>query len=151
MKNHLNSSHMFLIGSDFDKLTIHTPVNAKTLANLLGDYLDRQFVIEGFSFGFSLQVKEANNLTPISKVCTACQELMDKIADEVEKGRIVGPFSSPPTTPLMISPICVIPKSDGKKYRMIFNLSAPKGRSHPTISDFRYILLSATRCCLADP
>ena len=55
--------------------------------------------------------------------------LKEKLLDEVKKGRIIGPFKTAPVKDLMISPICVIPKSDGKKYRMIFNLSHPKGQS----------------------
>ena len=45
--------------------------------------------------------------------------------DEAKKGRLLGPYQTSPIEKLMISPICVIPKSDGKKFQMIFNLSHP--------------------------
>ena len=39
------------------------------------------------------------------------------------------PFQDPPIKNLMISPVCVIPKANSTKSRMIFNLSEPKGYS----------------------
>ena len=68
--------------------------------------------------------------------------------DEVQKGRILGPFQAPPVPDLMVSPICVIPKSDGKKFRMIFNLSHPKDKSvNDNIPDHH---TSVAYCTVAD-
>lgn len=115
--------------TDYDGLTIHTPVNADRLARYLKDYHEGQFINNGFKNGFSLGIKPEPTLKPCTRLYPAKAELRLKIADEVAKGRIVGPFCQPPVDNLMISPVCVIPKPNSQKTRMIFNLSQPKDLS----------------------
>lgn len=55
--------------------------------------------------------------------------LRDKIAKEVELGRIAGPYASPPFSNLRVSPLGVVPKKELGKYRLIHHLSYPKGES----------------------
>lgn len=55
--------------------------------------------------------------------------LRDKIAEEVELGRIAGPYASPPFSNLRVSPLGVVPKKELGKYRLIHHLSYPKGES----------------------
>ena len=52
----------------------------------------------------------------------------DKIEKEISLDRIAGPFSEPPFPNMVISPIGVVPKKDGK-WRMIHHLSFPDGES----------------------
>ena len=113
----------------YEELKIYTPVNADKLAEQLKGYSAAQFIIDGFKNGFSLGVGLEPTLRPCTKLYPAKPELRTKIVDEVEKGRIVGPFHKPPVDNLMISPICVIPKPNSHKVRMIFNLSQPQGMS----------------------
>ena len=47
--------------------------------------------------------------------------------------RLSGPFTSPPFNPFIISPIGLIPKKDSGDFRLIHDLSTPKGNS---VNDF---------------
>lgn len=95
----------------------------------LGDYHDADFILDGFTNGFSLGVQKNPRVRPCSKILPVKEKLIVKIDDEVEKGRVVGPFRVPPMRALMISPVCAIPKDNSEKVRMILNLSDPKGYS----------------------
>ncbi|XP_062578413.1 uncharacterized protein LOC134240321 isoform X1 [Saccostrea cucullata] len=53
---------------------------------------------------------------------------MEKIQKEIELGRVVGPFSELPISNLHLSPVGIIPKSDGG-WRMITHLSYPESNS----------------------
>lgn len=57
------------------------------------------------------------------------QVLRDKLAKEVELGRIAGPFPAPPFENLRVSPLGVVPKKEIGKFRLIHHLSYPKGES----------------------
>ena len=49
--------------------------------------------------------------------------------DEVSKGRIMGPFSTPPFTKFQVSPIGLVPKKHSYKFRTIFHLFYPKSET----------------------
>ena len=53
----------------------------------------------------------------------------DEIRKEVEAGRRMGPFDSPPFPNLMVSPIGVVTKKLSTKLRMIHHLSWPRSVS----------------------
>ena len=54
----------------------------------------------------------------------------DYLHRELAKGRVAGPFSSPPLPRLHISRFGVIPKKHQPgKWRLILNLSSPDGHS----------------------
>ena len=55
------------------------------------------------------------------------------IEEEIKAGRVSGPFPSPPLEGFRCSPIGAVEKSEPSQYRIIMNLSAPKGRS---VNDF---------------
>lgn len=105
-------------------------VNTNALATMLAGYQDSSFVINGFTHGFPLGLQPKPTLTPApdSKRPTT-NRLRLKVEDEVSKGRLLGPFSHPPLENLMLSPLCVIPKPNSDKVRLIFNLSSPSGFS----------------------
>lgn len=52
-----------------------------------------------------------------------------KIANELRLGRIAGPFSSPPFQLMRFSPLGLIPKPGTSQYRLIHDLSWPRGTS----------------------
>ena len=51
------------------------------------------------------------------------------LLDEVQLGRIAGPFQSPPFENFQIHPLGLVPKKNSEKWRTIFHLSYPKGSS----------------------
>ena len=51
------------------------------------------------------------------------------IASELKLGRIAGPFSAPPFEDFVISPLGLIPKKEPGAFRLIHDLSFPKGDS----------------------
>ena len=91
---------------------------------------------EGFLNGFKLHYtgprfhRESSNLVSASR---HKDELKAKVQKEIDLGRIVGPFKTLPIDTLQISPVGIVPKSDGKSWRMITHLSYPEGRG---INDF---------------
>ena len=53
---------------------------------------------------------------------------LDKLQQEVELARMLGPFSNLPISNLRISPMGLVAKPDGV-WRLITNVSAPEGNS----------------------
>ncbi|CAH3182095.1 unnamed protein product, partial [Porites lobata] len=51
------------------------------------------------------------------------------LLDEVQLGRIAGPFQFPPFENFQIHPLGLVPKKNSEKWRTIFHLSYPKGSS----------------------
>jgi len=52
------------------------------------------------------------------------------IHKELEAGRIQGPFPAPPFPDFIVSPLAIRPKKDPGKFRLIHDLSYPKGTPH---------------------
>ncbi|KAM3934865.1 uncharacterized protein RB166_002260 [Leptodactylus fuscus] len=112
-----------------------TPVSAAAMRPWLDLYPNREAAVtlfEGFTFGFFIPFVYSD-LPYFSDNLKSARDLPDvlraKIAKEVELGRIVGPFSSPPFHNLRVSPLGVVPKKEAGKYRLIHHLSHPKGSS----------------------
>ena len=126
-----------------------TPVRQNKLAVYLKDYKDKDSLIHGFKFGFPLpSSKTAETRVPINhpSVLTNPTIVDDKIRDELAAGRIAGPFSHPPLPGLVVSPLGLVPKKLPGDFRMIHDLSYPKGdsvNSHmlPGASSVSYELL----------
>ena len=53
----------------------------------------------------------------------------ETIHKELSLGRVAGPFSAPPFHNLVVSPLGLIPKKDPCQFRVIHDLSFPKGNS----------------------
>lgn len=92
-------------------------------------------LINGFKEGFLLGYfgprlhRSCRNLVSVRSHPVQVKE---KIEKEIELGRVLGPFHEQPLSNLIISPIGIVPKSDGG-WRMITHLSYPSGTS---INDF---------------
>ena len=85
----------------------------------------------GFLQGFRLHYTGPRQFLMSKNLSSAKQfkhEIMKKLQAEIQFGRILGPFSKLPISTLRISPIGVIPKSDGG-WRLITDLSYPEGNS----------------------
>lgn len=109
---------------------IFTPVDVERLRVAARGCPDAAFLIEGFSGGFALGVKESYRLDPSKfKDRPARLALLKKLEEEVSLGRIIGPFRDRPIPDLFVSPLSLIPKPNSDKWRLIFNLSHPPGAS----------------------
>jgi hypothetical protein len=110
-----------------------TPVKAQKLNLLLQGYpeIERRFLIDGFTSGFRLQ--SHGPVTPHrSKNHGSAEKLPNvtfgMIMQELQASRIAGPFHNSPFPNLVISPLGLVPKKDGK-HRLIHDLSSPFGTS----------------------
>ena len=109
-------------------------INVESLIFYLDSYPNRsdaELLKNGFLYGFHLGFvgertsADARNLKSArlnSKI------LKEKINKEVELGRFAGPFKTPPYNNLKVSPVGLVPKSDGG-WRLINHLSYPEGSS----------------------
>ena len=112
----------------------HPVLNISKLEHLLlaTEFPDPSFILDGFITGFELgyegpyQSIETPNLTSAKTKPTVMASLLNK---EVEAGRILGPYSSPPFAQQIINPIGLVPKKEPHKFRMIVDLSQPTGLS----------------------
>ena len=92
------------------------------------------FVLQGISQGFRLGFEKPVRLKLARRNKVSAYQHADIIdaylANEVDLGRVAGPFVSPPVRNLHISSFGVIPKkSQPGKWRLIVDLSSPEGHS----------------------
>ena len=129
------------ISSNIDSLTtMHSNLNVPALLAALENYPDKVLsrrLADGFQFGFKVGYsgERRPRVCKNSKTATARPTIVkEMIQKEVDLGRYVGPFDHPPIPNLTCSPIALVPKGD--KFRMINNLSYPRGDSiNDAISD----------------
>ena len=87
-----------------------------------------KFLVDGFRYGFkikhegTLTEEEPDNDQSIRDYPQAAKE---KIDGEVSKGRMMGPFDTPPFEKFHVSPIKLRKKVELGKFRLIHNLSWP--------------------------
>ena len=75
-------------------------------------------LIKGFSCGFRIPF------------CGPCLRYVQRmIASECALGRVAGPFVCPPFDNFMVSPLGLVPKKEAGAFRLIHDLSFPKGDS----------------------
>ena len=111
---------------------IVTPVNVLNLQHALGNHPNREFVDklclelrEGARIGYSgpRHFRFSKNLPTAS---LNPEVVTSNLTEEVNKGRTIGPFHSPPFKNFQVSPIGLVPKKHSDKFRTIFHLSFPK-------------------------
>ena len=92
-----------------------------------------QVICDGFSKGFRIPFQghltdrpEPINHPSISENLSVAEEMIHK---ELSLGRVAGPFSAPPFHNLVVSPLGLIPKKEPGQFRVIHDLSFPKGNS----------------------
>ena len=113
-----------------------TPILAKNLASWLQlakyDPCKTKELIEGFNGGFTLHY-DGPEESSFSKNHLSVQEnfsvAQEKIQKELSKGRMAGPFLAPPFENFRISPLGIIPNKQENSFRLIQDLSYPKGNS----------------------
>ncbi|XP_078530054.1 uncharacterized protein LOC144812318 [Lissotriton helveticus] len=111
------------------------PVDIGRLVFWLNQYPDRKAartLFEGFSTGFRIlthrvpPVDYCNNLLSARMHPSGVSLKVDK---ERALGRVAGPFTAPPLPGFVCSPLGVVPKKEPGRFRMIHNLSTPRGAS----------------------
>ena len=109
-----------------------TPIRVDKLRPLLYRYHDHDYVLNGLVHGFNLDYEGDyfsqrcnNNLS----VNTNPEVALSKVMGEVRKGRIAGPFDSPPLPFFRCSPLSLREKSTPGQFRLLHNLSYPHNNS----------------------
>ena len=138
IKNELKSQHReILYFENFDLENVITPVDSKKLHELLltagYDKTKTEFLVNGFNEGFSIGYngnEDVQLTAPNLKLTIGDHiELWNKVMKEVKEKRYAGPYEKIPFDKYIQSPIGLVPKDNGKKTRLIFHLSYPKGGS----------------------
>ena len=93
----------------------------------------KQHLISGFKFGFRINSLFSNYDTNYPKNHRSSRENSDvvnkKLDKEISLGRIVGPFDNPPFNNFVCSPLGLVPKKEIGEFRLIHDLSFPRGDS----------------------
>ena len=90
----------------------------------------------GFTYGFKIDFQGKCHNSISNNLLSAFNNptVVDlKLSKELEAGRIAGPFDTQLFDNIRVSPLGVIPKKTPGEFRMIHNLSFPRGKS---INDF---------------
>ena len=114
--------------------TLPTSIRRDVLAAYLLHYDEHEstVLLNGFTNGFSLHYDGPHNFRTSGNHRSALQAqsvVDDKLLKEISFGRIAGPFTKPPFTDFHSSPRGLIPKLDLGKFRLIHDLSFPRGDS----------------------
>ena len=125
----INSKPGTLVGHS-TKLNLPTPINVTNLKKHLEGYDPHitKYLLDGFTYGFSLHfdgIEEHFISTNSASALSNHHIVSQKIQHEINKGRIAGPFQSPPFTHFKSSPLALRPKSMPNKFRLLHNLSYP--------------------------
>ena len=113
-----------------------TPIRPNTLKRLLNesgyDEARTQFLFDGFCQGFRLDCSVSPSPTISHNLQSAQQHpeiVTQKLLKEIQAKIIAGPFSFPPFTNFVCSPLGVCPKKKPGTFRLIHHLSYPEGQS----------------------
>ena len=115
----------------------HSPIKVERLREYLVGYDDETAseLLDGFSEGFSLHYfgpRIETDCINLKSVRDNKYEALRLVLEEVQKGRIAGPFDERPIPYLRLNPFGLVPKSDSS-FRLIQHLSHPAGES---VNDF---------------
>eukprot|EP00112_Aurelia_sp_Birch-Aquarium-sp1_P002006 Seg122.9 transcript_id=Seg122.9/GoldUCD/mRNA.D3Y31 product="hypothetical protein" protein_id=Seg122.9/GoldUCD/D3Y31 len=95
-------------------------------------HVDKDWVLHGLNFGFSLDIEYGSPLSAESNCKSALihnKVINDYSDEEIGLGSITGPFEMKPIQNLQINRFEVIPKSAPGKWQLITDLSFPIGKS----------------------
>ena len=115
--------------------SLPSPISIIALSKYLSDYHSAlsDYLIQGFSFGFSLDFQGpqlSNRCTNLPSALQSPDIVSTKLQRELDAGRIQGPFRHPPfSTPFNVSPIGLHPKKAPGEFRLIHHLSHPHSAS----------------------
>ncbi len=112
-----------------------TPIRVNVLTEKLHGYDPEKSaqLIKGFTLGFDIGFRGAANNNISTKNHKSALEHPDIVLSaleiEIKSGRMVGPFDTPPFGIFQINPIGLVPKKTPGSFRLICDLSSPKGQS----------------------
>lgn len=139
VKTFCDSCILFLVESSpkLPSVADISPLNYNRFLYELQSHPDKQwveFILHGILEGFKLGFNPAIKLKAVKKNKASAHQqahIIDAYLDnEVQRGRLAGPFDLPPISPLQVSGFGVIPKKGQPgKWRLIFDLSSPLGYS----------------------
>lgn len=119
-----------------------TPINIPNLSSYLSSHPDPVFVdylITGLSQGFRVGILShlsasfvAKNLQSARHEPDVVSVLLDK---EVNKGYVIGPFTSPPFSPFRINSIGIATRKYSGKKRLIFDMSSPHSSNIASVNE----------------
>ena len=139
---HIGSNKKVTWHENFNLSHIIMPVIVQKFKNMLTEvnYNPKKanYLISGFSEQFSNEYEgdwEVKWTSPNLKFRIRDKfELWEKVLKEVIAGRYAGPFEEIPFEYYIQSPIGLVPKDKGKKRRLIFHLSYPRGGDHISVN-----------------
>ena len=137
-----------ILPPELDKIT--TPLNSSAWSCFLRSHLDRDYVnflITGLSQGFRIGFQYTSHaLLPAKRNHPSASDHPDIVSKSLEvelsKGRLVGPLDLSTYPHLHTNSLGVIPKKHSEKWRLIVDLSHPKGSSVNDGIDRTYCSLS---------
>ena len=121
---------------NFQSKNLPTPIDVPKLDRLLSGYgeLEKKRLIDGFTEGFTVPSTISSDpckfgYTNHKTVNSNMSVVQDKLGKELSLGRIAGPFVDPPFEKFIVSPLGLVPKKNPGEFRLIHDLSFPKGNS----------------------
>ena len=112
------------------------PLQLDRLQGFLRHFPDPQFGAyhaHGLSGGFRLGFSRTTHLQSVYRNHPSSTEnqqtTTDHLSSEREAGRIVGPLPSPTWPHIHVSPMGLVPKNHSDRWRLIVDLSSPRGHS----------------------
>ena len=115
---------------------IPTPIKLSAFESLLNGYPKekKEILIQGFRNGFQIPSSIQNDPQKGDYInhrsLNQNPEIVQKKLDaELQKGRISGPYDQPPLENMIFSPLGLVPKKKPGEFRIIHDLSFPKGDS----------------------
>lgn len=115
---------------------VTSSLNRDAWEYFLRDYPDRSLVScllhiidHGANIGFSGDYGVSQNCQNLSSTLTYPTAVDDAISTQLARGRIRGPYTSPPFTHFRSSPLGVAARKHSGKLRQIHHLSWPRGSS----------------------
>ncbi|CAC5398504.1 unnamed protein product [Mytilus coruscus] len=112
----------------------NTPVKVDRLGYWLKGYNIKMYnyLVNGFKYGFDVGFRgfvHHNTVDNLLSAKTKPDIVRQKIQNEINANRFVGPFDSKPFTEMQLSPLGLAEKKMPGTYRMIHHLSFPEGSS----------------------
>ena len=114
------------------RIPVRTSLHIAVWRDLLIDYHDN-IVCEFLEYGWPMDCSLSQPEYSVFRNHKGARDFSDYLCvylqQECAKGRMAGPFSCPPLTNFMVSPLNTVPKSDSLERRIIVDLSWPFGTS----------------------
>ena len=112
------------------RIPVRSGLNIPVWKQCLRDYSDKR-VVSFLEYGWPLGVTKPVEPFPPAKNHTGAlhfsKQVDQYLADQVSKGRVLGPFSQPIFPGSVLSPLNTVPKKGSVERRVILDLSYPPG------------------------